>query len=124
MAFDEGLAAELRGDLNEAGFVTERRMFGGLCFLLESHKVCGAFGEAGFFRVCPDRAAEALALPGTRPFASSGRRMTGVISVDADLMADDARRGQMLALALAFVRSLPPKQVRQAGRSQPEKTPL
>ncbi|PTW49921.1 TfoX/Sxy family protein [Rhodovulum kholense] len=109
MAFDEGLAEELRADLDEAGFVTERRMFGGLCFLLEGHMVCGAFGEAGFFRVGPDRATEALALPGTRPFAPSGRRMTGFISVDADLVADEARRGQMLALALAFVRSLPPK---------------
>jgi hypothetical protein len=112
MAWDEGLAETLRADLPATG-VTERRMFGGLCFLLDGHMHSGVHGTklggGAMFRVGPGGEAAALAIPGARPMVFTGRRMTGMIELSGEAVADDTRRRAMMALATAFVRSLPPK---------------
>jgi len=109
MAYDEGLAEILRNDLADMGNVEEKRMFGGLCFMLDGHMVCGVHKGGGMFRVGKERHAEALAVPGAAPMAFTGRPMGGLVDVSDDAMADDGRRGQLMALALENVRSLPPR---------------
>jgi hypothetical protein len=109
VAFDEGLAEILREALADEPGITEKRMFGGLAFLRHGHMVCGTYRELGMVRVGKPNEAEALALPHVRPMALTGRPMPGLVEVDADGLADDALRDRLLALALAFVRGLPPK---------------
>ncbi len=108
MAWDEGLAQLIRDDL--AGEpVTERKMFGGLAFLLGGHMVGGIHKGGAMFRVGKPNEAAALAIPGATPMTFTGRAMAGMVDFSDEATADDARRGQVLALALAFVKGLPPK---------------
>lgn len=109
MAYDEGLAHLMRDDLSEEPGITEKKMFGGLCFLLHGNMVCGVHKDGGMFRVGKPREAVALAIEGAREMDFTGRRMGGFVDVDADLMSDDSRRLQMMDLALTNARALPPK---------------
>ena len=109
MAYDEGLAELLRGDLAERRGIIEKRMFGGLCFMLDGHMLCGVHKGGGMFRVGKDRHAEALQIDGAGPMTMTGRPMGGMVDVTDEAMADDVRRGQLMGLAVENVRSLPPK---------------
>lgn len=109
MAYDEGLAEILRGDLAELPGISEKRMFGGLVFMLDGNMLCGVLSDGGMFRVGKENEAAALAVPGAVPMAFTGRKMGGLIEADDDTLADDDRRGQLLGLALDFIRTLPPK---------------
>lgn len=113
MAYDEGMAQLLRDDLGARPGVEERKMFGGLCFMLDGHMLCGVHGdkyEGGglMFRVGKPRVEAALAVPGTAPMNFTGRVMGGM--VDAfDEGLEDANRQRLLALAMENVAGLPPK---------------
>ena len=109
MAYDEGLAEIMREDLGEIDGISEKKMFGGLCFLLNGNMVCGVHQGGGMARVGKSREAEALEIDGTAPLSFTGRPMGGMIDISEDLISDDDRRGAVIALALANARSLPPK---------------
>jgi hypothetical protein len=108
MAWDEGLAQLMRDDL--AGErVVEKKMFGGLAFLLNGHMVCGIHKGGAMFRVGKPNEAAALAVPGAEPMMFTGRPMAGMIDLADEATADDARRARVMALALGFAKGLPPK---------------
>ena len=109
MAYDEGLAEILRGDLAEVPGIAEKRMFGGIAFLLDGNMVCGVHRGGGMFRVGKPNEALALEIDGAGPMTLTGRKMGGMVDVSGEAIADDARRGQLLALALGHARSLPAK---------------
>ncbi len=109
MAYDEGLAEVMRNDLADLDGITERKMFGGLCFMLHGNMLCGVHKGGGMARVGKDAHSEALEIPGTAPMAFTGRPMGGMVDLDETLLTDDERRARVLALALAHARSLPPK---------------
>ncbi|WP_412562639.1 TfoX/Sxy family protein [Thalassobius sp. MITS945101] len=109
MAYDEGLAHLMRDDLSEEPGISEKKMFGGLCFLLHGNMVCGVHKDGGMFRVGKPRETAALAIDGAREMDFTGRRMGGFVDVDTDLMSDDSRRLQLMELALTNARALPPK---------------
>ncbi|MDJ1016054.1 MAG: TfoX/Sxy family protein [Paracoccaceae bacterium] len=109
MAYDEGLAEIMRGDLEGLGGVEEKRMFGGLCFMLDGNMLCGVHQGGGMFRVGKEREARALEIDGAGPMTFTGRKMGGMIDASDEAIADDARRDVLMALALENVRSLPPK---------------
>lgn len=109
MAYDEGLASILRDDLAARHGISEKKMFGGLCFLLNGNMLCGVHKGGGMFRVGKDNEAAALEIDGAMPMAFTGRRMGGMIDASDDLMADDSRRAALMALALDFVAPLPDK---------------
>jgi TfoX/Sxy family transcriptional regulator of competence genes len=108
MAFDPGLAKLLRDDLADAPF-TEQKMFGGLCFLLHGHMICGLHRGGTMYRVGKESYAAALALPGVQPMRMGDRPMAAMVELSPEDSADAARRAPVLALALATVRVLPPK---------------
>lgn len=112
MAWDEGLAQVLRDDLRGTG-VSERRMFGGLAFLLDGHMVCGIHKGGAMFRVGKPNEDAALAVAGASPMMFTGRPMAGMIDLADDAVVDDTRRTRILAMALSFVRALPPKAKKQ-----------
>lgn len=109
MAYDEALAQLLRDDLASLSGVVEKQMFGGVCFMVDGHMVCGVHKGGAMYRVGKTAQAQALAIPGAGPMAFTGRVMGGMVDVAPDAAADDDRRAQWLALALANSRSLPPK---------------
>jgi hypothetical protein len=108
MPWDEGLAQLLRDDLTAETF-TEQKMFGGLAFLLNGHMVCGIHKGGAMFRVGKPNQTAALTVPGASQMQMNGRPMPGMITCSDDASADDRRRGQLMSLALGFVKSLPPK---------------
>jgi TfoX/Sxy family transcriptional regulator of competence genes len=109
MAYDETLAATLRDALGGRDGVSERKMFGGLCFLLHGNMLCGTYRDRGMYRVGKANEAAALALPHVRRMEMAGRPMPGIVEVDRAAITDPELRGRLLALALDFVGPLPPK---------------
>jgi TfoX/Sxy family transcriptional regulator of competence genes len=109
MAFDEGLAEILRGDLADLPGITEKKMFGGIAFMMNGNMLCGVHSGGAMFRVGKEREAEALAIDGARPMDFTGRRMGGFVDVGDEALADDARRGAWMRLAQAYAGELPAK---------------
>ena len=109
MAFEEGLVELMRGDLAEMPGLSEKRMFGGLAFMLNGNMLCGVHPGGAMYRVGKDNEPFALAVPGARRMDFTGRRMGGFVEADDDAMADDSRRARLTDLALDFVRALPAK---------------
>ena len=115
MAWDEALAARIRADLADH-LIIEKRMFGGLAWMLRGNMLCGLIKQAFMFRVGPELEAEALARPGAQAMDFTGRRMRGFILVDPDA-ALDAGLEDWIALAERYVRALPPKGVKEPRRA-------
>ncbi len=109
MAYDEGMAQMLRDDLVDVVGITERNMFGGLCFVLNGNMVCGVHTKGSMFRVGKSREAEARAINGAGPMLFTGRAMGGMIDVDEEAFQDDDRRAKWLRLSLTNAQSLPAK---------------
>ena len=110
MAVSEILADRVRTLLaNEEG-LCEKKMFGGLCFLVHGNMACGITGDNDLMlRVGPEAYEAALEQPGVRPMDFTGRPMKGMVFVDPDRCPDEADLASWLERALAFARSLPPK---------------
>jgi hypothetical protein len=109
MTYDEGLAQLLRDALARLDGVTEKRMFGGLCFMLNGNMVCGVHKQGGMARVGKENEASALRLDGVEPLSFTGRKMGGMVDLHADTIADDQRRSEVLQMAIDFVNTLPAK---------------
>ncbi len=114
MAYDEQLSNQFRDAMDGIAGIKERRMMGGVCFLLNGNMLGGADREKNtqrgrfMFRVGKDNEAEALARPGSEIMEQGGRRMSGLIFVDESMCDDDALR-DWIALAMRFVAELPAK---------------
>jgi hypothetical protein len=108
MAYDSGLAQLLRDDLASLP-VVEKKMFGGLAFLLGGHMVCGVHKGGAMFRVGRAQYDQALAIDGVTPMMFTNRPMVGMVDCSDGACADDDRRGRLMALSLTTVQALPPK---------------
>ena len=113
MAYDEAINRRMRQELAGLEGLSEKKMMGGLCFLLNGNMIGGASrtkdGSAHYmFRVGKENAAAAEKLKGGEQVEMGGRRMGGFYYVDAD-DCDDALLKQWVSLALSFVTTLPPK---------------
>lgn len=109
MAIDEGLAQRIREHLDGATGLNEKRMFGGLSFLVHGNMCVGVIGDELIARVGPDGTNAALNRSGARPFDFSGRAMKGWVTVAPSGIEDDAALGAWIDESLAFVATLPPK---------------
>jgi TfoX/Sxy family transcriptional regulator of competence genes len=108
MAYDEDLADRVRALLPAAEPVTERRMFGGLAFMLGGHMFCGIVRDTLMARLGPDAADRALDQPHVRPMDFTGRPTKGMVFVDpAGLHGPELRR--WVDAAAEYARGLPPK---------------
>lgn len=109
MGFDAGLAERIREILGERSGITERRMFGGLAFMLHGNMFVGILGTSLMARVGPDRQREALSLPHVREMDFTGRPMKGYVFVDAEGLGEDEELESWVSRCIAFVRTLPAK---------------
>ncbi|MBT5109298.1 MAG: RNA methyltransferase [Rhodospirillaceae bacterium] len=113
MAYDEILTGRFDKMLGGLPGVSQKRMMGGVCFLLNGNMIGGADRTKGglgrfMFRVGKDNEAEALSRDGASIMEMGGRRMGGLIFVEEDSCDDDALK-DWISLALSFVTTLPPK---------------
>jgi TfoX/Sxy family transcriptional regulator of competence genes len=111
VAYDERLADEMRERLAAVdGAVTEKRMFGGLAFMVDGKLTVAASRHGGILvRTDPADAEATQALPGVEPMESTGRPMPGWFFVSADALATEADLDAWVSRALAFVATLPTK---------------
>ena len=89
MAFDEELADRVRALISGHGELSERRMFGGIGFMVSGNMAVGVIGENLIVRLDPEEAARALAEPGVREFDFTGRPMKGWVYVGPEVTGDD-----------------------------------
>jgi TfoX/Sxy family transcriptional regulator of competence genes len=110
MAFDEDLARRVRSLLDGRSDVDERRMFGGIGFLVAGNMCCGVHGEELIVRLDPDEAEQLRSSEsGARPMDMTGKPMRGWLFVAAEATAEDADLERWVRRAEAFASSLPPK---------------
>jgi TfoX/Sxy family transcriptional regulator of competence genes len=110
MAYDQDLAERIRELLVDEPTVTEKRMFGGLAFLLGGNMAVAASGQGGLLvRVDKARADELVETTSARPMEMRGRPMQGWLRVEADAVRTDAPLAEWVALGTACARSLPAK---------------
>ncbi len=112
MAYDEALTGQFRDMLQGMVGVDEKKMMGGVCFMLNGNMIGGADrqkdGQGRFmFRVGKDNQAEAVAKLGGEVMEMGGRRMSGMFFVDED--TDPGQLKAWVSLALSFVATLPAK---------------
>ena len=108
MAYDEKLAGRVREALSDTAY-TEKKMFGGIAYMVQGNMAVGINEDNLMVRVGPDAYGNALAQPHVRPFDLTGRSMKGWVLVEAGgISTKDALDG-WVADGVVFARSLPPK---------------
>ncbi len=110
MAYDEDLANRLRELIGGEPGLTEKRMFGGLAFLINGNMAVSASGQGGLMlRVDPDETDALLAKPHAQPFEMRGRIMQGWMRVEPDGLKTRAQLQRWVARGVGYARSLPSK---------------
>lgn len=110
MAFDPVLADLIRLAIGENSSVVEKRMFGGIAFMLGGNMCCGIVKDQLMLRVSPSEHDAMLERPGVYPMEFTGRPMRGFVFVDAAHTATVPAVRKWLKPAIAFASSLPPKE--------------
>jgi TfoX/Sxy family transcriptional regulator of competence genes len=108
VAYDEELADRVRVVLADEPGLTERKMFGGLAFMIGGNMACGIVKDELMLRLGAEGADAALEEPHVRQMDFTGRPMTGMVYVERPGL-DDAGLRRWVEQAAGFARSLPPK---------------
>ena len=110
MAYDEDLANRIRELLAGEAGVIEKRMFGGLAFLIGGYMSVTVSGRGGLLLRCDPEETEALlAKPHAGPFEMRGRMMDGWLRVDAEGVRTKRQLERWVTRGVSYARSLPPK---------------
>lgn len=109
MAFDENTAKRVRDLLSEECTSDEKRMFGGLAFMVKGHMCCGVIGQDLVVRVGPNQHEHALSQPHARVMDFTGRPMKGFIYVSPPGYSSKVNLRNWIKRGLRFVSSLPTK---------------
>ena len=110
MVYDEALADRIREAVQGIAGLSEKRMFGGLAFLVNGNMAVAAAGHGGLLlRVDPAETEALAAEPGAGRFVMRGREMNGWLHVEADAGTADAALRRWVGIGVAYAGSLPPK---------------
>ncbi len=109
MAFDEELARRMRVLLEGRPGLEEKRMFGGVGFLVFGNMACGVHKDGLIVRVGPGRSQEALAHTGTKPFDMTGKPMEGWVTVSRGGFDTEQSLRDWVEWGVAFAEGLPKK---------------
>ena len=110
MACDEFLVTRIRALLGPLPDLVEKKMFGGVGFLVSGNMACGVHKNDLIVRVGVAKYTEALSRPYTRPFDMTGRPMAGWVMVEPEGCATESNLKIWVEQGLAFARSLPAKE--------------
>jgi TfoX/Sxy family transcriptional regulator of competence genes len=109
MAYSESLAARIRQAFGRTRGLTEKKMFGGVGYLLSGNMCVGVWQASLIVRLDPDDAQRLLAEPHVRLFDITGRPMKGWLLIEADGLENDEQLQSWVARSKEFVRTLPAK---------------
>ena len=109
MAYDEGLAQRMNETLAAVPGLVEKKMFGGIGYLVGGNMACGIIGDDLIVRVGPEPYEETLQKHHARPFDFTGRPMKGWIMVSPKGYESDGQLQDWVEKGLAFAYTLPPK---------------
>lgn len=109
MAYDEGLAERIRGALDERLDVAEKRMFGGIAFMVRGHMCVGIVKDELMVRVGPEAYDDLVRQPHASMMDFTGRPMKGFLFVAAEGLERDADLGRWVEHGLRYTASLPAK---------------
>jgi TfoX/Sxy family transcriptional regulator of competence genes len=109
MAFSEALAERIRQGLARRKGIEEKKMFGGIGFLLNGNMLVGVWKESLIVRIGPEKSDEALREPHVGEFNITGRSMKGWVLVAPEGVEDDEQLSGWIQRALKFVAKLPEK---------------
>jgi TfoX/Sxy family transcriptional regulator of competence genes len=110
VAYDEELADRIRALVGGQAGVAEKKMFGGLAFLVGGNMAIAASGQGGaLVRIDPEESDALVASTAARPMEMRGREMAGWLRVEAEHLADDAELARWVELGTSYARSLPAK---------------
>jgi TfoX/Sxy family transcriptional regulator of competence genes len=111
VAYDEALAERMRELLGGESDLTEKKMFGGLAFLIGGNMAVAASGQGGVLvRVDPAESATLVATTNARPMEMRGREMAGWLRVDSEDVQTERELARWVELGVTYARSLPAKQ--------------
>jgi hypothetical protein len=110
VAYDEALAARIRDLIGDDSSLTEKKMFGGLAFLIGGNMAVGASGQGGILvRVDPEDSDSLVETTGAYPMEMRGRQMSGWLRVDSDELGTDDELAKWVEIGTTYARSLPAK---------------
>jgi len=109
MPYSESLAGRVRDALAGRHGVVEKKMFGGVCFMVDGNMCVGVWKDSLIARIGEAEAAKALERSGVSEFDVTGRPMRHWVLIDPDEIDTDATLREWIELALQFVKTLPPK---------------
>ena len=109
MAYDEGLAERLRDTFATTRGVSEKKMFGGVAFMVNGNMSCGIVDETLMVRVGPELYEEALGRPHARAMDFTGKAMKGFVYVAPEGFESDEDLAEWVQLSKRFVATLPAK---------------
>jgi TfoX/Sxy family transcriptional regulator of competence genes len=109
VAYNEKLADRVRAMVGNGPEVSERKMFGGLAFMLNGNMFCGITRDDLMVRVGPERFEEALASPGARPMDFTGRPMKGMVFVGQEGHGTESQLRGWVEQTMEYARGLPAK---------------
>lgn len=108
MAYDEVLAERIRQLVGDEAGVAEKKMFGGLAFLINGNMAVAASGQGGLMIRCePQNTDSLLREPGTEPLVMRGRAMDGWLRVSEQAVAGEAELSGWVSRGVSYARSLP-----------------
>jgi hypothetical protein len=107
--FDDQLATRVRELVQGDASMSERKMFGGLCFMSNGHMCFGIVGDDFMVRVGPEQWEQSLAMPFTREMDFTGRSMRGMVYVASEGLGEDGDLRRWIDAGLDYTSSLPPK---------------
>ena len=103
MAFNESLAQRIRDALARKKNIKEKKMFGGVCFLLNGNMLVGVWKDSLIARLGPDQGEEALLEPHVKAFDITGKPMKNWILVEPEGVVDDDQLKDWIQRAVKFV---------------------
>jgi TfoX/Sxy family transcriptional regulator of competence genes len=110
MAYDEALAERIRELVRGERGIEERKMFGGLAFLLHGNMSVAASGQGGLLvRVDPEDSDALVRKPGVETMVMRGREMAGWLRVDVEAVRTKQQLASWVKRGVGYARSLPPK---------------
>ena len=109
MSYDEGLAERIRDQFIECDDVVEKKMFGGLCFMMSGHMCCGIVKDKLMARVGPEKYEACLKNNNATKMDFTGKAMKGLVYVTSDGYESEEDLEQWLKLCRNFIETLPPR---------------
>lgn len=119
MAYDEKLAQRIRLQLGNRRGISERKMFGGIAFMLDSKMCCGVLDSDLVARMSAEDCAAALKRPHIRPMDFTGKPLKGFLYVGAATLRSEAALRNWVERCVTFVKTLPAKPAKKKVARRP-----